>query len=55
MEHHKLALPQHLNQFGLLFGGYLLKWVDGVAWIAASLDFLIFKFVTVALDQVEFR
>ena len=55
MENHKLVLPEHLNQFGFLFGGYLLKWVDEVAWIAASLDYPDMKFVTVAMDRVEFR
>jgi hypothetical protein len=28
MENHKLVLPEHLNQYGFLFGGNLLKWVD---------------------------
>ena len=55
MEHHKLVLPEHLNHYGFLFGGYLLKWVDEVAWIAASLDYPQFKFVTVGMDRVEFR
>lgn len=55
MEHHKLVLPEHLNHYGFLFGGYLLKWVDEVAWIAASLDYPEFKFVTVGMDRVEFR
>ena len=55
MEQHKLVLPEHLNHYGFLFGGYLLKWVDEVAWIAASLDYPEFKFVTVAMDRVEFR
>jgi acyl-CoA hydrolase len=55
MEHHKLVLPEHLNHYGFLFGGYLLKWVDEVAWIAASLDYPSFKFVTVGMDRVEFH
>ena len=55
MEHHKLVLPEHLNHYGFLFGGYLLKWVDEVAWIAASLDYPEFKFVTVGMDRVEFH
>ena len=33
----------------------MLKWVDEVAWIAASLDCPRNHFVTVALDKVEFR
>ena len=55
MQHHKLVLPENLNHYGFLFGGYLLKWVDEVAWIAASLDYPNSKFVTIAMDHVEFR
>ena len=55
MENHKLVLPEHLNQYGYLFGGYLLKWVDEVAWIAATLDYSGCNFVTRGLDKVEFR
>ena len=28
METHRLVLPEDLNQFGFLFGGRLLSWVD---------------------------
>jgi acyl-CoA hydrolase len=55
MENHKLVLPEHLNHFGYLFGGNLLKWVDEYAWIAASLDHPGCNFVTIAMDKVEFR
>ncbi len=55
MENHKLVLPEYLNHFGFLFGGYLLKWVDEYAWIAASLDYPGSNFVTIAMDKVEFR
>jgi len=55
MENHKLILPEHLNQYGFLFGGNLLKWVDEVAWIAASLEYPGCHFVTVAMDRVEFH
>lgn len=55
MENHKLVLPEHLNHFGFLFGGHLLRWVDEIAWIAASLDYHGLSFVTVAMDKVEFR
>ncbi len=55
MENYKLVLPEHLNQFGYLFGGNLLKWVDEIAWIAASLDFPGCKFVTIGMDRIEFR
>jgi acyl-CoA hydrolase len=55
MESHKLIMPEHLNQYGFLFGGHLLKWVDENAWIAASLEYPGCNFVTVAMDKVEFR
>lgn len=55
MKNHKLVLPGHLNHYGYLFGGNLLKWVDEVSWIAASLDFPGCRFVTVAMDRVEFK
>src|SRR6056297_3384963 len=55
METHRLVLPADLNQFGFLFGGQLLSWVDEASWIAASLDYPDCQFVTVGMDRVEFR
>ena len=55
METHRLVLPADLNQFGFLFGGQLLSWVDEASWIAASLDYPDCQFVTVGMDKVEFR
>jgi len=55
METHRLILPEDLNQYGFLFGGRLLAWVDEASWIAASLDFPACKFVTVGMDKVEFH
>lgn len=55
METHRLVLPEHLNQFGALFGGRLLAWVDEASWIAASLEFPDCHFVTMAMDEVIFR
>ena len=55
MESHRLVLPEHLNHFGYLFGGYLLKWVDEFAWVAATLDWPGKNFVTVGLDEVKFK
>jgi acyl-CoA hydrolase len=48
-------MPTHLNSYGVLFGGYMLLWVDEVSWIAASLDYPGCRFVTVAMDRVEFK
>lgn len=55
MEHHKLVLPEHLNDQGNLFGGYLLKWLDEFAYITVNVDFPGRRFVTIALDNVVFK
>ena len=55
METYKLVMPEHLNHFGFLFGGYMLKWVDEIAWIAATQEFTDCKFVTIAMDNIEFK
>ena len=48
-------MPEHLNHYGFLFGGHLLKWVDEVAWMAASTDYPGCHLVTIALDEVVFK
>jgi acyl-CoA hydrolase len=55
MEHHKLVLPEFMNEQGNLFGGYLLKWIDEFAYVTVSVEFPDHRFVTVALDDVTFR
>ncbi|MGB0326176.1 MAG: acyl-CoA thioesterase [Akkermansiaceae bacterium] len=55
METHRLVLPEDLNQYGALFGGRLLAWVDEACWIAASLEHPDCHFVTMAMDEVVFR
>ena len=55
MENHRLVRPEHLNHYGFLFGGYLLMWVDEVAWLTATKEFPEAKFVTVGMDQVAFK
>ncbi|MDF1812963.1 MAG: acyl-CoA thioesterase [Verrucomicrobiales bacterium] len=55
MENHRLIRPEHLNHYGFLFGGYLLMWVDEMAWLAATEEFPDCKFVTVGMDQVAFK
>ena len=44
-----------MNDQGSLFGGYLLKWIDEFAYISACIDHPDNRFVTIALDAVEFR
>ena len=55
MENHRLVLPGDLNQYGYLFGGRLLAWIDEASWIAASIDYPQCQFVTVAMATVEFH
>jgi len=55
MKSYKLVMPEHLNQFGHIFGGNLLKWADEYAWIAASLDYPDCKLVAVGMDEVSFK
>ena len=55
MQTQRLVLPADLNQYGFLFGGRLLAWVDEASWIAASIDHPQCRFVTVAMDDVQFR
>jgi len=55
MENFKLVLPEHLNHYGFLFGGNMLKWVDEGAYIAVRMDYPDSDFVTVAFQRVEFR
>ena len=52
---YKLVMPDHMNQYGVLFGGNLLKWVDETAWMAVSLDYPGARFVTIGMDRVEFK
>jgi acyl-CoA hydrolase len=54
-ETHRLVLTEDLNQYGLLFGGRLLSWVDEASFIAASLEYPQRKFVTIGMDEVAFK
>ncbi len=51
----RLVMTTDLNQYGFLFGGTLLSWVDEASFIAASLDFPKRKFVTIGMDEVVFK
>ncbi len=55
MKTHRLVMPEDLNQYGFLFGGKLLSWVDEACWIAASLDYPEQRFVTIGMNKVEFH
>ena len=52
---YKLVMPEHMNQYGVLFGGNMLKWIDEIAWMAVSLDYPGARFVTIGMDRVEFK
>lgn len=55
MDHHKFVISEHLNHYGSLYGGELLRWIDEVGYITANVDYPGNRFVTIALENVEFR
>lgn len=55
MQNYQLVLTEHLNHYGYLFGGILLKWVDEAAYICARLDHPGKHFVTVGMDKVSYK
>jgi acyl-CoA hydrolase len=55
MTSYKLVMPGQTNQYGFLFGGNLLKWVDEIAWMTVSMDYPTLRFVTIGMNSVEFR
>jgi acyl-CoA hydrolase len=55
MDNYVLVRPEHLNHYGYLFGGMMLKWIDEAAWMAASMDFPGYSLVTVSMDRVVFK
>lgn len=54
MQFKALVRPEHLNQHGKLFGGYMLRWVDEYAYIAALEDYPRARFVTRAIEAASF-
>ncbi|MDM8545695.1 acyl-CoA thioesterase [Candidatus Venteria ishoeyi] len=55
MQNYQLILTEHLNHYGYLFGGNLLKWVDESAYICARLEHPGKSFVTVGMDEVSYK
>lgn len=55
MRNYQLVLTEHLNHYGYLFGGALLKWVDESAYICARLEHPGKCFVTVGMDKVSYK
>ncbi len=55
MKNYQLVITEHLNHYGYLFGGTLLKWVDESAYICARLDYPGRIFVTAGMDKVDYK
>jgi acyl-CoA hydrolase len=55
METFGFVRPEHLNHYGFLFGGQLLKWIDEYAWLAAARDYPGTILVTRAMDNIQFN
>ncbi|MDO3380187.1 acyl-CoA thioesterase [Geoalkalibacter halelectricus] len=55
MNNYTIVRQEHLNHYGFLFGGAMLKWVDEFAWLVASRDFPGCPLVTVGMDRINFR
>lgn len=54
MQFKTIVRSEHLNHHGVLFGGYLLLWVDEYAYITALEEFPNVRFVTRAMDAASF-
>lgn len=54
MNFYSIVRNEHLNQYDYLFGGIMLQWVDEYAYMAAVSEFPCVRFVTRAMDHVEF-
>jgi len=54
MQFKTIVRSEHLNHHGVLFGGYLLLWVDEFAYIAALEDFPGVRFVTRGMEAASF-
>lgn len=52
---HRLVLQQHLNHYGFMYGGDLLKFIDEAGYIAANIEFTGHEFVTIGLNEVVFH
>jgi acyl-CoA hydrolase len=55
MDTFTIVRTEHLNHFGYLFGGQLLKWVDESAWLVAARDFSGYRLVTRAMERISFK
>lgn len=51
---YETVFPSQVNQYGTLFGGIALQWMDRAAWICAT-RFSRKTMVTIATDRIEFK
>lgn len=49
-----IVRPEHLNHYGHLFGGQMLKWIDEYAYLVGVREFPGARLVTRAMDDVAF-
>ena len=49
-----MVRPEHLNHYGHLFGGQMLKWIDEYAYLVGVRDFPGARLVTRAMNDVSF-
>jgi acyl-CoA hydrolase len=49
-----IVRPEHMNHYGHLFGGQMLKWIDEYAYLVAVREFPGARLVTRAMDDVSF-
>lgn len=55
MQTFTIVRTEHLNHYGYLFGGQLLKWVDEYAWLVAAKEFAGQFLVTRAMESIDFK
>jgi len=49
-----IVRPEHMNHYGSLFGGQMLKWIDEYAYLVAVREFPGARLVTRAMADVSF-
>lgn len=55
MNTYQMVRSEHLNHYGKLFGGYMLLWVDEMAWLTAARDFPGCNLVTRSMEKIDFN
>ena len=54
METHYMVMPQHANQYGFVFGGVIVSWIDMIAGMAAQ-KHCGTNVVTAGIDSLTFE